>query len=85
MSKFKSISLLIVGVGMLYAVLAIFIGFLADTTISVNQSLAVAHNGLVAYPGLSGAILSAPWALYFAPAIIGIVWLIIILKQRNEG
>ena len=82
MSKFKSIALLIVGILMLYGVLAIFISFLADTTVSVNQSLNASTN-MTAYPGTSGFLLSTPWVLYFVPAVIGIVWLVVILKKRE--
>jgi len=82
MSKFKSIAYLLLGITGCYAMLAIFIKFLADTTVSVNQALDVATN-LTRYDGLSGFILSVPWLLYFAPAIIGIVWLIVILKRQS--
>ena len=82
MSKFKSVALLIVGIVMLYGVLAIFISFVADTTTSVNTSLAAAHN-MSQYPGTSGFLLFSPFLLYLVPAIIGIVWLIIILRRRE--
>ena len=82
MTKFKSIALLIVGIAMLYGMLAIFISFLADTTVTTNATLEASSN-MTQYPGTSGFLLSTPWLLYFAPAIIGIVWLVIILKRRE--
>ncbi len=82
MGKFKSIALLIMGVGMLYAILAIFIEFVADITVTTNATLDAGSN-MTNYPGTSGFLLSTPWLLYFAPAIIGIVWLVIILKKRE--
>jgi len=84
MSKFKAIALLIVGITMLYAVLAIFVKFVADTALPTNATLDAGSN-MTAYPGTSGFLLFSPFLLYVAPAIIGIVWLIVILKRREEG
>jgi len=82
MTKFKAIALLILGIGGCYVVLAIFIKFLADQTVSTNATLAASSN-MAAYPGTSGFLLSTPWVLYFVPAIIGIIWLVVILKKRE--
>jgi len=81
-SKFKQVIWVILGVGMLYAMLAIFIKFLADTTVSVNQELAATSN-MAAYPGTSDFLLASPWVLYIAPAVIGIITIVVVLKRRE--
>ena len=80
MGKAKAIVWVIIGVGMLYALLAIFINFLAGVIVSVNQDLDVAHN-MSLYEGTSDFLLATPWILYIAPAIIGIIVIIVILKK----
>lgn len=80
MGKFKAVMWVIIGVGIVYVMLAIFINFLADITVTVNQALDVAHN-MTQYEGTSGFLLAAPWILYIAPAVLGIILIIGILKK----
>lgn len=82
MSKPRMIAYVIVGVAALYLMLAVFIRFLADTTVSVNAELAAGSN-MTQYPGTSGFLLATPWILWFAPAVLGIVLIVIILKRKN--
>lgn len=83
MGKFKAIVWVMIGVGMVYVMLAIYINFLADITVSVNQALDVAHN-MTQYEGTSSFLLSVPWILYAAPSVLGIILIVTILK-RKEG
>lgn len=80
MGKAEAIVWVMIGVGMMYAMLAIFIKFIADTTVTVNQALDVAHN-MTQYEGTSGFLLATPWILYIAPAILGIILIVVILKK----
>lgn len=80
MGKFKSIVWVMIGVGIVYVMLAIFIKFIADTTVSVNQALVAAHN-MTQYEGTSGFLLATPWILYIAPAVLGIILIVVILKK----
>lgn len=81
MSKPRMILLVVMGISLVYVMLSVFIKFLADTTVSVNAELAAAHN-MTQYPGASGFLLASPWILYFAPAAIGIVLIVLILKRK---
>lgn len=81
MSKTRAIAYVIFGVSLSYIPLGVFIKFLADTSVSVNADLAAGSN-MSNYPGTSGFLLNIPWILYFAPVIIGIVLIVIILKRR---
>lgn len=82
MSKVKQVAWVIIGVSLVYVMLAIFIKFIADTTVSVNQELAAAHN-MSQYQGTSDFLLASPWILYIAPAVIGIIAIVVILKRRE--
>lgn len=82
MSKFKQVVWVIIGVSIVYIMLAIFINFLADITVSVNADLAAAHN-MSQYEGTSGFLLATPWILYIAPAVIGIIVIVVLLKRRE--
>lgn len=82
MEKAKQIGLVMLGIGALYAIMAVAIKFLADTSVSVNADLAASSN-MAQYPGTSDFLLSSPWVLYFIPAVLGIIWIIIILRGRQ--
>ena len=82
MEKFKQIFYVVIGTLLCEGVILIFIKFLSDTTISVNATLMGAHN-MTRYPGTLGFLLSTPWILYFVPAVIGIVLVVLILKRQS--
>ncbi len=81
MGKFKEIFYVIFGVALCEVVMLIFIKFVSDTTLTVNATLVGASN-MSRYPGTLGFLLATPWILYFVPAIIGIVLIIIVLKRK---
>ncbi len=85
MSKPRQIIYIIIAITILYVFLSVFVVFLADTTVSVNNQLAVAHNGMVAYPGSSDFILAVPWIMYIAPAVVGIIAVVVVLKEPPGG
>lgn len=82
MNKLRSVLLLIGATAGCYVVLALFINFLSDRVVATNSALASAHN-MSQYPGTSGFLLYTPWLLYFVPAVIAIVWLVVILKRKE--
>ena len=79
--KVRQIIFVIIAVVLLYIPLSIFINFLADTSVTVNQTLAAAHN-MTQYEGTNGFLLAAPWLLYFAPFALGLILIISILRRR---
>lgn len=83
MNKFKAIAIIVIAVLLCYGVLAVFINFVADTTVSTNQALDAASN-MALYPGTSGFLLSVPWILWFVPGVIGIVLIVVVLRSNPE-
>ncbi len=79
--KVRQIIFVIGAVILMYIPLSIFINLLADTTVTVNQTLNAAHN-MAQYEGTSGFLLAAPWLLYFAPFGLGLILIIGILRRR---
>lgn len=83
MSKFIKIIWVIVGIGLCYLLMLITIPFLADTANTVNTSMAATTN-MSNFPGASGALVAAPWVLWFAPGTIGIALVVIILRSGEK-
>jgi H+/Cl- antiporter ClcA len=84
MGKLKTVAIIILSVLGCYGVLAVFISFVSDQTISTNQALVAAHN-MAQYPGTSRFLLSVPWILWFVPAVIGIVLIVVVLRRQEPS
>jgi len=81
MKKATTIIGIMFAMGILYALLLVFMPFLADTAATVNMSMNASHN-MSNYPGASETMLASPWLLMFVPAIIGIIYVVIVLKKK---
>ena len=79
--KVKQIIWVIVAIVIVYLPLSLFVNFLAETTVIVNQTLAAAHN-MAQYEGTSSFLLASPWLLYFAPFGLGLIIIVGILRRR---
>ena len=63
-----------------YLLLLVVVPFVADISVTANQTLDASSN-MSLYPGTSGFLLATPWILFFVPGSIGIIAVIIILRQ----
>jgi len=82
MHKLLSVGITIGAVIMIYLVMLIVVPFLADTTVSVNATMAAGSN-MTNYPGTSSFMLSIPWILWFVPGACGIVIVVGILRAPD--
>lgn len=80
MNKEKAILVIVVGVIIAYIAVIVVVPWLADITVSVNTTLAGAHN-MSQYPGTSEFLLASPWILYPMPAVLGLIAVVIVLKK----
>lgn len=80
MNKVGAIAITIGVVIICYLILLVVMPWLSDITLSVNATLNASHN-MTQYPGTSGFLLSTPLILFFVPGTIGIVVVIMILRQ----
>lgn len=69
-----------------YLVLLVVMPVLVDFTYQANATInASVANVTTRMPGATEGLIMAPWALFFAPAIIGVVVIVIILKGYQRG
>ena len=80
MNKLGAILFTIIMVSICYLFLLVVMPFLSDIASTTNISLEASHN-MSLYPGTAPAVLSTPWVLWFVPGFIGIVAVILILRQ----
>lgn len=69
-----------VGVFMVYILMLVVMPFMTDLASSVNTTMAASSN-LTNYPGSAEGVLAAPWVLWFIPASIGMIGIVVVLKQ----
>ncbi len=81
MKKFGMVFAIVCVVAVSYLILTVIMPFLTETASTANTT-AFATSNVSDYPGASEGLIVAPWLLYFAPAVIGIVAIIITLKAK---
>ena len=80
MNKLGAI-IIVVGVVMFcYLVILVVMPVLTDAVSTANTTIAASAN-LTDYPGTQGFLLSTPWILFWVPGVIGMILVVIILKQ----
>lgn len=80
MSKIGQVMIVVGAVIGLYLVLLIVMPILSDMASTANTTIAATSN-ITNYPGTTSFLLSTPWILFFAPGTIGMIAIIIILRQ----
>jgi len=66
-----------------YLAMLIIMPFVSDMASTANVTMAASSN-LTNYPGSAEAVLAAPWILWWVPGVIGMVLVVIVLKQPDE-
>ena len=80
MRKFGRIMTTIVLVGIVYMLVLVIMPFMSDLASTANTTMAATSN-VSNYPGGQEVVLIAPWILWFAPGVIGMVVVFLILKS----
>ena len=60
--------------------LLVTMGVVVDLAETANATMAASSN-LTNYPGAAEVMIAAPWALFFVPPSIGIIAIVIYLRQ----
>jgi len=81
MNKIGQVIAVVVLVIAAYLLLIVVMPVLSDITTSTNTTMQASSN-MSNYPGTAEAVVAAPWALFFVPAVIGMAAVILILKHR---
>lgn len=82
MTKLRDVGIIIVLVAVVYGLMALFMPIIADLSTDARVTMAVEHD-MENYPGTSEAMGSAPWLLWFVPALIGGVVIVVRLRAEN--
>jgi len=80
MNKFGHIAIVVGLVVMVYLILLITVPFLSSVAVDVSTNMSIDHN-VTLYPGSVDILLLSPWLLFFVPAVIGLIAIVIILKK----
>jgi len=80
MSKIGRVILVVVGVILLYLLLLVIMPILTDFASTANTTMTASSN-LTNYPGAAEGVLIAPYLLWWAPGVIGMVAVVFILKK----
>lgn len=83
MNKLKPILFIVIGVILAYVVLIPTMPILTDTA-AESAAILEAEHDMDNYPGSKEGLQFAPWLLYFLPAGIGIVSIVVVLRRRDE-
>ena len=81
MNKIGHVAIVVTLVVVVYLILLVVIPFLADVTLTTNTTIASSGVNVSAMPGSTEILILSPWFLWFAPGVIGMVVIIIILKS----
>lgn len=80
-TKVKLIGVIIAAVIVCYIFLTAVMPVIVDLSSSANETITASSNW-TDYPGAQGALVGAPFWLYFIPAIGGIVAIVIVLRAK---
>ena len=82
MSKFGKAIVVMVIVGIVYLLMLVTVPVISGLISTANTTAAASVN-ITNLPGSTSFLLSIPWILWFVPAVIGLVAVIIILRART--
>jgi len=81
MNKIGAVIIVMGAVIAVYLLLLVTMPILVDFASTANTTMAATSN-MTNYPGTQEAVLSTPWVLWFAPGVIGMIVVVIILKRK---
>ena len=82
MTKLRDVGIIIVLVAVVYGLMALFMPIISDLSTEAQATMAAGHD-MTDYPGTSEAMGSAPWLLWFVPALIGGVAIVVRLRAED--
>lgn len=80
MGKISAVIVVVVMVIAVYLLMLVVMPVVVDMSLTANSTMNATSN-MSLYPGTSGAMVSAPWVLWFVPGVIGMIAVVVILKR----
>ena len=82
MNKIGAVIIVVAVVAVAYLLLLVVMPVFTSIVSTANVSMANATaNFTTVYPGTSEFMVSTPWIMFFVPGVIGIVLIVMILRQ----
>jgi hypothetical protein len=81
MNKIGHVAIVVVIVAIVYLIMLVVMPVVVDIAATANAT-ANATSNMSQYPGGSEILIAAPWVLWFVPAGIGMISVVIILKRE---
>lgn len=82
MNKLGAVLIVIAMMVVVNLFLLVAMPILVDFATTANTTITADHD-LTRYPGASEGLMASPWVLYFAPNVVGMIVIVIILKTRR--
>lgn len=80
----RKIGHVLIVIGMVIASYLLMLVVIPDVVVPMVETANVtmtASSNLTQYPGASEAMVAAPWVLWFVPAVIGTILIVMIVRQ----
>jgi len=81
-SKIVQVGLIIAGVVIIIIFITAIMPVFVDFTSTANTTIAASSN-FSDYPGTQSALLAAPLWIYFIPVIVGVVAIVMVLREKR--
>jgi len=81
MSKLGAVIIVIVMVAACYLLMLVVIPVANDLIVTANTTMTASVDNLTAYPGAQDFLISIPWILWFVPATIGAIIIVLLLRS----
>lgn len=83
MNKLGAVLIIIAVIGACYLLLLPIMPVLVDFANTANSTIIDTGRDMAQYPGAVEFLVASPWILFFVPAVIGIVVVVLILRTRK--
>lgn len=80
MNKIGAVITVVVAISLLYLFLLVIIPAIVVPMATAANTTMNATSNMTLYPGTSGFLMASPWILWWAPGVIGIGLIVVILR-----
>jgi len=80
MHKIGQVIVVVVVMIAVYLIMLVVMPVIVDVVATANSTMNASSN-MSMYPGTSPAVVATPWILWFVPGVIGMIAVVVILKN----
>ena len=85
MRQLGYVLIVIVMVALCYVTMLVYMPVINTMVQTANATITASGANLTAMPGSTSFLISTPWLMWFAPAVIGMIAVCIILREQIWG